>query len=118
MDLRSDTHVEHTGTRIDRTDAGGFNSRVGVRVFGQGSGEGNAVRPYAAVKWLRGARRNALAFSGERLEADMPRNRYEVQAGAELVLGQRWTAWGGLTVQRGEQDYRNVGAQVGMRVRW
>ncbi|MNC75276.1 hypothetical protein D3C75_1267800 [compost metagenome] len=71
-----------------------------------------------AANWLRGPRTNALAFNGETLGADMPRNRYEVQAGAELKLGQRWSAWGGMSVQRGDHAYRNVGGQLGMRVRW
>lgn len=42
----------------------------------------------------------------------------EVQAGAELKLGQRWGMWGGMTVQHGEHGYRNVVDQVGMRMDW
>ncbi|WP_152905620.1 autotransporter outer membrane beta-barrel domain-containing protein, partial [Stenotrophomonas maltophilia] len=47
-----------------------------------------------------------------------PENRYEVQAGAQLQLGQRWSAWGDLRVQRGDSGYRNHGAQVGLRAAW
>ncbi|WP_338092381.1 autotransporter outer membrane beta-barrel domain-containing protein [Stenotrophomonas rhizophila] len=32
--------------------------------------------------------------------------------------GRRWSAWGGMSVQRGDHAYRNVGGQLGMRVRW
>ncbi|MEF9879470.1 MAG: autotransporter outer membrane beta-barrel domain-containing protein [Clostridia bacterium] len=41
-----------------------------------------------------------------------------MQAGAELKLGQRWGAWGGLSAQRGDHGYRNVGGQVGVRMAW
>ncbi|SET54513.1 autotransporter family protein [Stenotrophomonas indicatrix] len=117
-DFRADRHVEHNGTVIDRADAGGLNGRVGVRVFGHGTATGNIVQPYLGVNWLRGSGTSTLQFNGDTLGADVPRNRYEVQAGAELKLGQRWNAWGGLSVQRGDHAYRNVGGQVGLRMAW
>lgn len=118
VDYRADGHVEANGTRIDTADADGISGRLGVRVFGHDTRAGNVVQPYMAVNWLRGPRTSTLAFNGETLGADMPRDRYEVQAGAELKLGQRWSAWGGMSVQRGDHAYRNVGGQLGMRVRW
>lgn len=117
-DFRADRHVEHNGTVIDRADAGGLNGRVGVRVFGGGTAAGSVVQPYLGVNWLRGSGTSALQFNGDTLGADVPRNRYEVQAGAELKLGQRWGAWGGVGVQRGDHAYRNVGGQVGLRMAW
>ena len=117
-DFRADRHVEHNGTVIDRADAGGLNGRVGVRVFGGGTAAGNVVQPYMGVNWLRGSGTSALQFNGDRLGADVPRNRYEVQAGAQLKLSQRWSAWGDLSVQRGDHGYRNVGGQVGLRMAW
>ncbi|WP_117309524.1 autotransporter outer membrane beta-barrel domain-containing protein [Stenotrophomonas sp. G4] len=118
VDFRADRHVEHNGTVIDRADAGGLNGRVGVRVFGGGTAAGSVVQPYLGVNWLRGSGTSALQFNGDTLGADVPRNRYEVQAGAELKLGQRWNAWGGLSVQRGDHAYRNVGGQLGLRMAW
>jgi len=117
-EFRADRHVEHNGTVIDRADAGGLNGRVGVRVFGGGIAAGSVVQPYLGVNWLRGSGTSALQFNGDTLGADVPRNRYEVQAGAELKLGQRWNAWGGLSVQRGDHGYRNAGGQVGLRMAW
>ncbi|WP_353099487.1 autotransporter outer membrane beta-barrel domain-containing protein [Stenotrophomonas lactitubi] len=118
MDHRVDRHVERNGTRIDNADSSGVSGRLGVRVFGHDMRAGNIVQPYMAVNWLRGMRASTLEFNGETLGADVPRDRYEVQAGAELTLGQRWSAWGGMSVQRGAYDYRNVGGQLGMRARW
>ena len=117
-DYRADRHVETNGTVIDHAEAGGLSGRLGARVFGHGTAAGNIVQPYLGVNWLRGSGTSALQFNGDTLGADVPRNRYEVQAGAELKLGQRWNAWGGLSVQRGDHAYRNVGGQVGLRMAW
>ncbi|PTS81170.1 autotransporter outer membrane beta-barrel domain-containing protein [Stenotrophomonas sp. HMWF023] len=118
VDYRADRHVERNGTRVDGADVDGLSGRMGVRVFGHDTRAGNVVQPYMAVNWLRGMRASTLDFNGETLGADVPRDRYEVQAGAELKLGQRWSAWGGMSVQRGDHDYRNVGGRVGLRVVW
>ncbi|PZT10328.1 autotransporter outer membrane beta-barrel domain-containing protein [Stenotrophomonas maltophilia] len=118
VDFRADRHVESNGTVIDHADAGGLTGRLGVRVFGHGTAAGNTVQPYLGVNWLRGSGTSTLQFNGDRLGADVPRNRYEVQAGAELKLGQRWGAWGGVSVQHGDYGYRNVGGQLGLRMAW
>ncbi|QII27769.1 autotransporter outer membrane beta-barrel domain-containing protein [Stenotrophomonas maltophilia] len=118
VDFRADRHVESNGTVVDGSDAGGFSGRVGVRAFGRSTVDGNVVQPYLGVNWLHSSGTSTLDFNGQTLGADVPRNRYEVQAGAELKLGQRWGAWGGMTVQHGDHGYRNVGGQVGMRVAW
>ncbi|HED4876851.1 TPA: autotransporter outer membrane beta-barrel domain-containing protein [Stenotrophomonas maltophilia] len=118
VDFRADRHVEGNGTVVDGSDAGGLGGRVGVRAFGRSTAAGNVVQPYLGVNWLRSSGTSTLQFNGDTLGADVPRNRYEVQAGAELKLGQRWGAWAGMTVQRGDQGYRNVGGQVGMRMAW
>ena len=118
VDFRADRHVESNGTVVDHADAGGLSGRLGVRVFGHGTAAGNIVQPYLGVNWLRGSGTSTLQFNGDTLAADVPRNRYEVQAGAELRLGQRWGAWGGMSVQRGDHGYRNVGGQLGLRMAW
>ncbi|WP_445978479.1 autotransporter family protein [Stenotrophomonas muris] len=118
VDFRADRHVESNGTVVDHADAGGLSGRLGVRVFGHGTAAGNTVQPYLGVNWLRGSGTSTLQFNGDTLAADVPRNRYEVQAGAELRLGQRWGAWGGMSVQRGDHGYRNVGGQLGLRMAW
>jgi len=117
-DYNANRHVESNGTVIDGAEAGGLAGRVGVRAFGQRAGMGSVVQPYVGVNWLRGNGRNAIDFRGETLRAELPRNRYEVQAGAELKISHRLGAWGGLNVQRGDHGYRDVSAQVGMRLGW
>ncbi|MCI1075601.1 autotransporter outer membrane beta-barrel domain-containing protein [Stenotrophomonas maltophilia] len=115
---RADRHVEATGTVVDNDQAGGWEGRAGFRLFGRGNQGSAVVQPFVALNWLRGPRTNSLDFNGETLGADVPRNRYEVQAGAELQLGTHWAAWGSASVQRGDDDYRSVAGQLGVRMAW
>ncbi|MDH0549679.1 autotransporter outer membrane beta-barrel domain-containing protein [Stenotrophomonas sp. GD04006] len=97
---------------------GGVAGRIGARVFGHSMALGNRVQPYLGVNWLRGPATNALDFNGQTLAVGMPRDRVEVQGGAELELGERVGAWGGVSLQRADQNYRNIIGQVGIRVAW
>jgi len=115
---KGDTLQEVNGTVVEDDRAGGFESRVGVRLFGHDNASGNRVQPFLAVNWLYTERGDAMRFDGERLDARLPTNRYEAQAGAQLRLGQRWSAWGDLRVQRGDSGYKDAGAQLGLRRAW
>lgn len=117
-DYKGDTLQEVNGTVVEDDRAGGFESRVGVRLFGHDNASGNRVQPFLAVNWLYTERGDAMRFDGERLDARLPTNRYEAQAGAQLRLGQRWSAWGDLRVQRGDSGYKDAGAQLGLRRAW
>jgi autotransporter family porin len=117
-DYKGDTLQEVNGTVVEDDRAGGLESRVGVRLFGHDNASGNRVQPFLAVNWLYTERGDAMRFDGERLDARLPTNRYEAQAGAQLRLGQRWSAWGDLRVQRGDSGYKDAGAQLGLRRAW
>lgn len=115
----ADHHVEENGTVIDGSDAGGLTSRVGVRVFGHANAnQGNRIQPFVSVNWIHGADDNSLRFDSERMEGGLPKDRYEAKLGAQLQLGQRWTAWGDLGLQRGDDGYRSASAQVGLKASW
>lgn len=118
IDYDGDSLIEDNGTTVEDGRAGGFHSRVGLRLFGQATPGGNRVQPFFGVNWLRGQRDEAMRFNSESLDAKLPENRYEAQAGAQLQLGQRWSAWGDLRVQRGDGGFRDNGAQLGLRAAW
>ncbi|MCF7750185.1 autotransporter outer membrane beta-barrel domain-containing protein [Bacillus subtilis subsp. subtilis] len=117
-DYRGDTLQEVNGTVVQDGSAGGLESRVGVRLFGHDTAAGNRVQPFAGLNWLYNARGDSMRFDGQTLDARLPTNRYEAQAGVQLRLGQRWSAWGDLRVQRGDGGYQDAGAQLGVRRAW
>jgi len=117
-DYKGDTLQEANGTLIEDHRAGGLESRVGVRLFGHDNAEGNRVQPFLAVNWLYSERDNSMRFDGDVLAAKLPTNRYEAQAGAQLRLGERWSAWGDLRVQRGDSGFHDAATQLGLRRAW
>ena len=117
--FEADNLTETNGTLIDGSDADGLSSRVGVRVFGHAElDSGNRVQPFVAVNWIRESSDNSLRFDGEQLAGGLPKSRYEAKAGAELKLGDRWSAWGDVGLQRGDGGYKEVAAQIGLRAGW
>ncbi len=117
-DYRSDRLVERNGTVVESDDVGGLSSRLGVRIYGHTTAAGNKVQPFVAVNWLRDGGDNAMRFDGARVQADTPASRVELKGGAQVQLGKRWTGWGDLGVQRGQDGYRNVSGQIGVRYSW
>ncbi len=111
-------HTEANATVVSNADAGGTSGRVGVRLLGRDFRANNQVQPYMGVNWLRSRGASRVAFNGQSVAAEVPRNRYEMQAGAEMRFGERVSAWGGLSLQRGEHRYRNTAAQIGLRMAW
>ncbi|WP_448130261.1 autotransporter family protein [Stenotrophomonas rhizophila] len=115
----ADSHIESNGTVINGSDADGLTSRAGVRFFGHANTEvGNRVQPFLSVNWIHESSDNGLSFDGERLSGGVPQDRYEAKAGASLQLGDRWTAWGDLGLQRGDGGYKDVSGQIGLRSSW
>lgn len=110
--------VEHNGTQVAADAAGGLSSRLGMRVTGAVRTEERHVQPFVSAHWLRASGRNRVWLDDSRIEGAVPATRYELRGGAVLQLGTRWSAWGDLGLQRGDNAYRSVSAQMGLNARW
>ncbi|WP_256777335.1 MULTISPECIES: autotransporter outer membrane beta-barrel domain-containing protein [unclassified Stenotrophomonas] len=117
-DYRAERLVEHNGTQVATGAAGGLSSRLGVRVMGDVRNEDRRVQPFVSAHWLRDSSRNSVWMDDTRIEGAVPKNRYELRGGAMLQLGTRWSAWADLGLQRGDNAYRSVSAQMGLKARW
>ncbi|WP_282258005.1 autotransporter outer membrane beta-barrel domain-containing protein [Stenotrophomonas sp. PS02301] len=119
-DFSMDTHLEGNGTQVRSVDAGGLQSRLGVRAYGHDTAAGgNRVQPFVGVNWIRArGEGNSLALNETYVAGGQPRDTYEAKAGAQLQLGGGWTGWGELSTTRGKGDYTNYGAQLGVKHSW
>ncbi len=117
--FNADSLIEANGTLVDGSDADGWSSRVGLRVFGHATTDaGSRVQPFMEANWIRESAKNSVSFDHEQLEGGLPKNRYQVKTGAEIRLNSRWSGWGDIGVQRGDRDYKEVSAQIGLRANW
>lgn len=118
-DVSTDVHTETNGTVVRSQGDSGLSGRMGLRLQGEGhSAAGASVSPYLAANWYRDGAGNGIAFDDEVLKAGIPRNRYELSAGARLEFRSGFSAWGGFGVMRGDQGYREATANVSVAYKW
>ncbi len=118
-DANIDVHTENNGTVVRSQGDSGLSGRMGLRLQGEGhSAAGASVSPYLAANWYRDGAGNGIAFDDEVLKAGIPRNRYELSAGARLEFRSGLSAWGGFGVMRGDHGYREATANVSVAYKW
>lgn len=76
------------------------------------------MQPFVAANWYHQSKISSVAFDGEALEGGIPKDRYELKVGAQLQLGSGWTGWGHLSGQSGNDGYRDIGGQAGLKYSW
>jgi len=112
-------HTETNGTVVRAAGNSGLSGRAGLRLQGESrSAAGASVSPYLAANWYRDGAGNGIAFDDEVLKAGIPRNRYELSAGARVEFRSGFSAWGGFGVMRGDSDYREATANLSVAYKW
>lgn len=118
-DFDGDDVTEHNGTVVDRMTAGGTTSRLGARVYTRPIGhEHNRVQPFVAANWWSGGNAAGVALDGQYLHRDLPNDIFEAKAGAQLELGSGWSGWGQISHQSGSYGFKDVSAQMGVKLNW
>ena len=117
--MQGGTHVEANGTRVRVADAGGLQSRVGLRLHGRAdTALAAVVQPFITADWIVRHGANAMVLDDVRVAGGRPGNVYQARAGAQLQLGRRLTAWGELDVGNGDGGYRDAAALLGVKYSW
>ncbi|WP_333622223.1 autotransporter outer membrane beta-barrel domain-containing protein [Stenotrophomonas indicatrix] len=118
-DAKTDVHTETNGTVVRAAGNSGLSGRAGLRLQGDcHSAAGASVSPYLAANWYRDGAGNGIAFDDEVLKAGIPRNRYELSAGARVEFRSGFSAWGGFGVMRGDSGYREATANLSVAYKW
>lgn len=118
-DANTDRHEETNGTVVHSLGDSGLSGRAGLRLQGEGrSAAGASVSPYVVANWYRDGASNGMAFDDEALKASVPRNRYELNAGARVDFRSGLSAWGGFGVMRGDHGYREATANLSVAYKW
>ncbi|MDV3515328.1 autotransporter outer membrane beta-barrel domain-containing protein [Stenotrophomonas sp. C1657] len=118
-DAKTDVHTEANGTVVRAAGNSGLSGRAGLRLQGEGhSAAGASVSPYLAANWYRDGAGNGIAFDDEVLKAGIPRNRYELSAGARVEFRSGFSGWGGFGVMRGDSGYREATANLSVAYTW
>ncbi|AWH24215.1 autotransporter outer membrane beta-barrel domain-containing protein [Stenotrophomonas sp. YAU14D1_LEIMI4_1] len=118
-DAKTDVHTEANGTVVRAQGDSGLSGRAGLRLQGESrSAAGASVSPYLAANWYRDGAGNGIAFDDDVLKAGIPRNRYELSAGARVEFRSGFSAWGGFGVMRGDSGYREATGNLSVAYSW
>ncbi|WP_363729793.1 autotransporter outer membrane beta-barrel domain-containing protein [Stenotrophomonas indicatrix] len=118
-DAKTDVHTETNGTVVRAQGNNGLSGRAGLRLQGESrSAAGASVSPYLAANWYRDGAGNGIAFDDDVLKAGIPRNRYELSAGARVEFRSGFSAWGGLGMMRGDSGYREATGNLSVAYSW
>lgn len=111
-------YTEQNGTVIDRQNGDTVQTRLGVRLSGDGLYNGRLVQPYVEGNWWYADKDQSIAFSGIDIAQGVPRSRWELKAGLQGQISKRWMGWVHAGIQQGGSDFRQFEGMAGVSYRW
>ncbi len=110
--------TENNGTVIENGHKDGISTRLGARLFGNGTGAGSRWQPYAELNWLHNQKASTIRIGDDSFDSALPKDVAELKAGFEVVLNKNTNAWAQVRMQKGDDHYKSVGGLAGIRVSW
>lgn len=119
VDSNTDSITEQNGTRVDRADANGTITRLGVRTFTTlDLGNNRKAQPFATVNWWHSSVDSSIAFNQLPVGELYPKDRYELKVGVHADFTKGWTGWVNASGSWGAQDYHQYVGRIGVKYTW
>ncbi|WP_436858924.1 autotransporter outer membrane beta-barrel domain-containing protein [Citrobacter tructae] len=121
MGVKADEHKEANGTRVEGKGNGNIQTRLGVRLYGQGhnqldDGKDRTFQPFVEANWIHNTKDFGVALNGENVDLTGTRNIGELKAGVEGQLTKNVALWGNVAQQIGDKGYSDTSAMLGVKV--
>ncbi|QMI04235.1 autotransporter outer membrane beta-barrel domain-containing protein [Citrobacter sp. RHB25-C09] len=121
MGVKADEHKEANGTRVEGKGDGNIQTRLGVRLYGQGhnqldDGKNRTFQPFVEANWIHNTKDFGVALNGENVDLTGTRNIGELKAGVEGQLTKNVALWGNVAQQVGDKGYSDTSAMLGVKV--
>ncbi|QMI05196.1 autotransporter outer membrane beta-barrel domain-containing protein [Citrobacter sp. RHB25-C09] len=121
MGVKADDHKETNGTRVEGKGDGNIQTRLGVRLYGQGhnkldDGKDRTFQPFVEANWIHNTKDFGVSMNGENVDLDGTRNIGELKAGVEGQLTKNVALWGNVAQQVGDKGYSDTSAMLGVKV--
>lgn len=118
-DYQADKHKEQNGTVVRSKNSGDVTTRLGARAYVRPTDKsGTRVQPFVEANWWRSEADNAMSFNHTSAKLDGAKNLYEMKVGAEVAMGQGWSAFGQVGKQMSSGDQQDVAGQIGVKYSW
>ncbi|CAB3866962.1 hypothetical protein LMG3412_02551 [Achromobacter deleyi] len=119
VDSNTDSITEQNGTRVDRADASGTITRLGVRTFTTlDLGNNRKAQPFATVNWWHSSVDSSVSFNQLPVGGLYPKDRYELKVGVHGDFTKGWAGWVNASGSWGAQDYHQYVGRIGVKYTW
>ena len=120
MGVKADEHKEANGTRVEGKGDGNIQTRLGVRLYGQGhnqldDGKDRTFQPFVEANWIHNTKDFGVALNDQSVELTGTRNIGELKAGVEGQLTKNVALWGNVAQQMGNKGYSDTSAMLGVK---
>ena len=105
-------------THFDGHSASGFQSRVGARLYAQNSAGQQGVSPFIEVNWLHNNITYKAKSDGSSIDSQIGREVGELKVGVQGMVGDKFSLWGHMGVQKGQNDFERYEVQLGLGWQW
>lgn len=112
-----DSFTDSTGTNVRNEGSDNIQTRVGARLFlSSVAGPHQSIySPYIEANWLHSTRSYGVSFNGFSNSQASANNTAEVLAGLDVQLPGAWKTWAGIGADLGDNNYKQLTAQIGLK---
>lgn len=119
LNYSANDFAEDGGTVIHQGDDNKLTTRLGGRLYGCFVTENEmALEPFVQTNWLHTNRQNSISMDNNVVYSDAPKDIGELKVGFKASIRENLSFTIDLSTQFADQDYRQYGAQVGIRYQW
>lgn len=97
----------------------GFISRLGTRIYTKDKElRGYTLEPYVEANWIHNTNQVEQKFDGNKFKIATPKNKYEVKAGLQSAISQKFQVWGDFGYAFGKHNFDEKSLTLGARYLW
>ena len=118
INIDADNFTDREGTRYSNNQGGGWQTRLGARLYGQPMKGEVGVKPFVELNWLRNSVDNGIRLDNQYVDSKIGQNVGEVKIGLQGRATKNLNVWGHIEAQSGQRSFERYGAQVGLALHW
>ena len=123
MGVKSDSHTEANGTKVEGKGDGNIQTRVGLRLYSKGhnkldDGKDREFQPFVEANWINNSKSFGASLNGDSVNLAGNKNTGEIKAGVEGQINNSLSVWGNISQQIGDKSYSDTQGMLGVRYSW
>lgn len=123
MGVKSDSHTEANGTKVEGKGDGNIQTRVGLRLYSKGhnkldDGKDREFQPFVEANWINDSKSFGTSLNGDSVNLVGNKNTGEIKAGVVGQINNNLSVWGNVSQKIGDKGYSDTQGILGVRYSW